>query len=150
MEMYKLYLDICSYNRPFDDQTQIKIRLETEAKLHIQLDIRANEYSLVWSYMHDLENNANPYEEKRNAIALWKSIAVEYCPSSDEILLSGQKIMMYGIKAKDALHLACAINSGCDYFITTDRGLTNKSIDKIIIMNPIDFVRERKGKHEDR
>ena len=31
-----VYLDNCTYNRPFDDQTQIMIALETEAKWHIQ------------------------------------------------------------------------------------------------------------------
>ena len=142
MSTYKLYLDICCYNRPFDDQTQINIRLETEAKLHIQAGIRADDYSSIWSYMHELENTANPYEEKRNAIAPWKDIAVEYCPSSDDILSVGQRIMAHGIKAKDALHLACAIESGCDYFITTDKGLTNKSVNNIIITNPIDFLRK--------
>ena len=145
MSTHKLYLDICCYNRPFDDQTQIKIRLETEAKLHIQADIRSDEYSSIWSYMHDLENDANPYEEKRNAIAPWKDIAVEHCQSSDDILSTGQRIMGHGIKAKDALHLACAIESGCDYFVTTDKGLTNKNVDNIIIVNPIDFVREMEG-----
>ena len=32
----KIYLDNCCYNRPYDDQTYIRIHLETEAKLHIQ------------------------------------------------------------------------------------------------------------------
>jgi len=50
--------------------------------------------------------------------------------------------MSYGIRAKDALHIACAIKSGCDCFITTDKGLLKKHIDNIIIINPIDFVRE--------
>ena len=144
----KIYMDICCYNRPFDDQTQISIRLETEAKLHIQANIRANEYSSVWSYIHELENDANPYEEKRNAIAPWKDVAVEYCPSSDGILSAGKRIMASGIKAKEALHLACAIESGCDYFITTDKGLTNKSVNNIIIVNPIDFVRKMEGLYE--
>ena len=97
---------------------------------------------MIWPYMHELENAENPYEEKRNAIALWKDFAVEYCPSSDEILLAGQRIMAHGIKAKDALHLACAIESHCDYFITTDKGLTKKNVNNIIIVNPIDFVRK--------
>jgi len=145
MSTHKLYLDICCYNRPFDDQTQINIRLETEAKLHIQADIMADEYSSVWSYMHDLENDANPYEEKRNAIAPWKDFAIEHCPSSDDILSTGQQIMGHGIKAKDALHLACAIESGCDYFVTTDKGLTNRNVNNITIINPIDFVREMEG-----
>ena len=28
----RVYLDNCCYNRPFDEQTQLKVRLETEAK----------------------------------------------------------------------------------------------------------------------
>ena len=32
----RVYLDNCMFNRPFDDQGQIRIRLESEAKLYIQ------------------------------------------------------------------------------------------------------------------
>ena len=142
MSTLKIYLDICSYNRPFDDQAQMKVRLETEAKLYIQAAIREEKYSLIWSYMLDYENKDNPYEEKKNAIAPWKEIAGYYCPSSDAILSLGQDIMKRGIKAKDALHIACAIKGGCEYFITTDNRLTNKTIPNIKIINPIDFVRE--------
>jgi hypothetical protein len=142
MGMLKVYLDNCSYNRPFDNQSQIKIRLETEAKLYIQSGIREKKYLLVWSYMLDYENDINPYEEKRNAIALWKKIANEYCTSSNDILSTGREVMKYGIRAKDALHIACAIKSGCGYFITTDEKLTNKTLTNIKIINPIDFTRE--------
>ncbi|MCL1812481.1 MAG: hypothetical protein FWG29_03035 [Treponema sp.] len=51
MPKIKVYLDNCTYNRPFDDQNQIKIRLETEAKLFIQQSIIAGSYELVWSYI---------------------------------------------------------------------------------------------------
>jgi hypothetical protein len=135
-------LDSCSYNRPFDNQAQIKIRLETEAKLYIQASVRNGTHALVWSYILDYENNNNPYEDKRNAIAPWKDIAGEYCPSSYDILSLGREIMGRGIKAKDALHVACALKSGCAYFIATDAKLLNKRIENITIINPIDFVRE--------
>ena len=142
----RLYLDNCCYNRPFDEQDQAKIRLETEAKLHIQSLIREKVYSLVWSYVLDSENDDNPYEEKRQAIALWRRIADEYCASSEEILLSGEKIMTIGIRAKDALHIACALYCGCDYFITTDQRLVvNKAVEKIRIVNPVTFVIEMEG-----
>ena len=142
MGTLKIYLDNCSYNRPFDNQSQMKIRLETEAKLYIQSGIRKKRYLLIWSYMLDYENNINPYEEKRNAIAPWKTIANYYCASSDDILSIGRGILEYGIRTKDALHIACAIKSGCEYFITTDEKLTNKTLTDIKIINPIDFVRE--------
>ncbi|MGL4209325.1 MAG: hypothetical protein ACRCTY_08050 [Candidatus Adiutrix sp.] len=60
MNKPKIYLDNCCYNRPFDDQSHIKIRLETEAKLYIQASVREGEYYLVWSYMLDYENSDNP------------------------------------------------------------------------------------------
>jgi len=141
----KIYLDNCSYNRPFDDQSQMKIRLETEAKLYIQAGVRANHYILVWSYMLDFENDGNPYEEKQKAIRLWKDIANEYCSSTNDILSAGTIYMGLGIKAKDALHIACAVHSDCEYFITTDKKLLNKNIDGIRIINPIDFIRETEG-----
>ena len=32
----RVYVDNCCYNRPFDDQSQSKVLIETEAKLLIQ------------------------------------------------------------------------------------------------------------------
>ncbi|KZX10756.1 type II toxin-antitoxin system VapC family toxin [Methanobrevibacter curvatus] len=46
-----------------------------------------------------------------------------------------------GIKSKDALHIACATLSSCEYFITCDKRLLNKNINEIKVINPIDFVR---------
>jgi hypothetical protein len=37
-----IYLDNCAYNRPFDDQSQLRISLETQAKLYIQSLIKDN------------------------------------------------------------------------------------------------------------
>ena len=140
--MLKIYLDNCCYNRPFDNQSKMKIRLETEAKLYIQDCIRDGAYSLCWSFALDYENGKNPFEDKRNAIAPWKKIAEDYCPPSEVIRSRGKEIMKLGIKELDALHIACAIEKQCDYFITTDRGPLNKKIDGIKIVDPIDFVRE--------
>jgi len=142
LDLLKIYLDICCYNRPFDNQFQMKVRLETEAKLYIQSGIRNKKYLLTWSYMLNYENEINPYDERKKSIAPWKEIAINYCSSSDDVLSLGQKIMERGIKAKDALHIACAIESGCLYFITTDGKLINKTIPHIKIINPIDFIRQ--------
>lgn len=30
---YRIYLDNCCFNRPYDDQTQAKVLFETQAKL---------------------------------------------------------------------------------------------------------------------
>ena len=43
----RVYLDMCYYNRPYDDQSQIKVSLETQAKLHIQDQIQKKQLELV-------------------------------------------------------------------------------------------------------
>ena len=64
----RVYLDNCAYNRPFDDQSQIRIRLESEAKLFIQEKIKTKKIELIWSYILDIENHHNPFIEKRVSI----------------------------------------------------------------------------------
>ncbi len=49
----RIYLDNCCFNRPFDDQSQLRIRIETEAKLYVQDLIRQGTLTLVWSYILD-------------------------------------------------------------------------------------------------
>ena len=72
---------------------------------------------------------------------LWEDIAIYRCKSSANILTIGKKILEKNIRVKDALHIASAIESKCEYFITTDYGLLNKDFEEIKIINPIDFVR---------
>jgi len=141
-------LDHCAYNRPFDDQNNIKNQLETSAKLYIQDQIKQGKYDLVWSYMSDFENDNNPNIENKKSIQIWENISKYKCKSSQDILIRGSKIREKGIRANDALHIACAIESQCKYFITTDANLTNKKIEEIKIINPIDFVREMEEENE--
>jgi predicted nucleic acid-binding protein len=137
----KIYLDTCCYNRPLDDQSQLEIQLKTIAKMDIQEKIRDGTYKMVWSYMLNLENESNPNEEKRISIQLWENNAFSYCKSSQKVLNKGIELSKLGIKSKDALHIACTTLTNCDYFITCDKRLLNKSIEEIKIINPIDFVR---------
>ena len=138
----KLYLDNCCYNRPFDNQKFIKIKLETEAKLFIQEKIKLGDYNVVWSYILDFENSVNPFEERKEAIKFWKNIAVEDTEANEEILKTAYEISKFNVKSKDALHLACAIHLKCDYFITTDEIIIKKmsSFEKIKVVNPIEFI----------
>ncbi len=103
----KIYLDNCCYNRPFDDQSQIRIHLETQAKLYIQDKIKEGIYHLVWSYILDYENGKNPYEEKRLAISPWRAIASSFiAEETEEILTFAESLVLRGIKTYDALHIS--------------------------------------------
>lgn len=138
----KVYLDNCSFNRPFDNQVQLKVRLETEAKLFIQSKIFSKEVDLVWSYILEFENNFNPYLERKQIILEWKNFAVQNVIESKTILNNARALLAIGIKPKDALQVACAMEAKCDYFITTDTSIIKKLInfEPIKVINPIQFI----------
>ncbi len=58
----KVYLDTSVYNRPFDDQSQTRVRLETEAFLSILAKALAGAIVIISSSALLYENNQNPLE----------------------------------------------------------------------------------------
>ena len=138
----KVYLDNCCFNRPFDDQSNIINRIEADAKLFIQEQIKDGYIDLVWSSMNEFENNDNPSAEKKERIAVWKQIATELCNLNETILEKALELEKAGLHSKDALHIACAIFAEADFFISTDRKILNKNVAGINLVNPIAFVEE--------
>ena len=140
----RVYLDNCCLNRPFDDQRQMRVRLEAEATLCIQEHIRSGTLELIWSYILDFENAANPFEERRTTISGWRQYATIDVEETAMILQRGTGLAAMGLKAKDALHIACAIAGECTYFVTTDDNILKRRQDvhDIIMIDPTAFVRE--------
>ncbi|SLM33192.1 conserved hypothetical protein [Desulfamplus magnetovallimortis] len=92
----KIYLDNCCFNRPFDDQSLLTVRLETEAKLDIQEKIKTGRLSLAWSYVLDFENASNPYLEKRVEIQKWKALSASFTNETADILLRMKELTATG------------------------------------------------------
>ena len=145
-----LYLDNCMFNRPYDNQLFIRIRLETEAKLYIQKQIFNGVYTLIWSFILDYENEYNPYTYRKNEISKWKGIAKQNVKYSDDIVTKAEYLQQFGLKSKDALHIASAIYSKCDCFLTTDDKILNKNkhIEEIEIISPIRFIELEETKYD--
>ena len=139
----RIYLDNCCFNRPFDDQKQTRIRLETEAKLFIQNSIINSKLDFVWSYILEYENSVNPFKERQRSIQLWRKHAIIKITETNDILKKAEAITKNGIKSKDALHIACAIYGKCDYFLTTDDDILKKlkNFKEIKVIDPINFAR---------
>jgi predicted nucleic acid-binding protein len=140
--MTRIYLDNCSYNRPYDDQSQIRIAIEAQSKLYIQRLITEEKLELVVSYVSRFENNANPYASKREPINLFFQNAAVYLDSSYSVSVDARaaEIMKHKIKTNDALHISCAIEAGCDYFITTDDDVLRYQSQEITICSPVTFL----------
>jgi predicted nucleic acid-binding protein len=142
MRKLRVYLDHCAYNRPFDEQSQMIVHLESVAVQFIQELIRNEKIELIWSYINERENQDHPFEEHQATINQWADIAT-HCPPMNEIPLKAAEIMKYNVKTLDALHIACAVITRCDYFITTDIPLLKKAdkIEGVKVISPIGFVR---------
>ena len=146
----KLYLDLCCFNRPFDDQTQLLVSLQTEAKLAIQESIRNGNHTLVWSGILDLENADNPGTERKAAIAEWKILAEVDVATTTAVEQLASALAGNGLKPMDALHVASAIKAGAGCFLTTDKQILRKmkSDRRIQVLDPVDFIRETEAADE--
>ena len=99
---------------------------------------------LAWSYILDFENTANPFEERRTTISQWRQYATIDVEETATILQEAKALVGLGLKAKDALHIACAIAGECTYFLTTDDDILRrgKDVRGITVLDPTAFVRE--------
>ena len=119
------------------------VYLETQAKLNLQEQIKNHHVELVWSFILTAENEANPDCNIRDKIADWMDLAIINVQHNPEIEVYAVNLMnQNGIDAKDALHVACAIQAGCDFLITTDKKLIRKAgqIGDMRVINPLHFV----------
>ena len=125
-------------------QSQLRIRLESEAKLQIQEDIRLGSLKLIWSYILDYENSKNPFRERREQITKWRTYSEVDIGGDEKIVGVATMINQHGIKKIDSLHIACAIKAKAEYFLTTDDQILKKAIlvKDIKITDPIEFIKE--------
>jgi predicted nucleic acid-binding protein len=139
----KLYLDTSVYNRPFDDQTQPRIWLETLALALILQLVESGEATLVNSSVLEFENTRNPLAIRKDWMARCLEQAKVYQVVDLSIRARAELLEKNGIKAIDALHVSSAEAAGADYFLTCDDRLLKKHrMLTVKSMNPVDFVQK--------
>ena len=143
----KIYLDVCCLNRPFDDQTQDRIRLETEAIYIILKFIERGRFILLNSDIILYEVEKIPDLKRKNSIRVILSKAKYFIALNEDILKRGYEIQKIGIKSYDALHLASAEYGRAKIFLTTDDKLlkiVQNNLNKIHVkvQNPLNWILE--------
>lgn len=145
MKKYKIYLDVCCLNRPFDDQSQDRIRLEAEAIIIILAHIEVRNWTLVGSEVIDFEISRIPDEEKRQKVMILSTMAKEYIVVTEEIEERALELERLGFSPYDALHIACAEKAKVDISLTTDdkllRRVSNTKLN-IRVESPIEWILE--------
>jgi len=147
LSMKRVYLDVCCLNRPFDDQEQERIHLESEAVRFILRHIRLGKVVWVGSSVLDLEINRTPDIEKRDSVLALTAELTEKILATENEIERAKVLETLGFRAMDALHLSCAEKAGADIFLTVDDKLIKKSemnIDKLQVRveNPVTWLQE--------
>lgn len=141
----KIYLDVCCLNRPFDDQSQERIRLESEAVITILG--RSRTLTLLTSEITGLEVSKIPDEDRKQKVILLSSTLKMNIAIDDEIVNRAKELNKMGFKPFDSYHIACAEKGQADVLLTTDDHLLKKAASqskllKVKIENPLRWLME--------
>jgi len=145
--MTKIYLDTCCLNRPFDDQTQERIRLEAEAVLAILSRIEKGDWEWVGSDVLTDEIEQTPDTQKLSRSKLLSGFIDENVEIGEKEIKRAAELEKAGFQIFDALHLASAESAKVDVFLSTDDRLLKlakrlSDVLQIRVMNPLTWVEE--------
>ena len=124
---YRIYLDVCCLNRPFDDWEQERIRFEGEAVLAILKRVRAGNWQLISSEAIEAELDRLPNPEKLDNIQQLLNLATSTVKLNDQIDQRSQVLGKIGFGLYDSFHIACAEAIQATVLLTTDDRLLKRA-----------------------
>ena len=147
----KIYLDTCCLSRPFDEQTNERVILETEAVLGI---INRCQTGKDWSFFSsdvlDDEISRIPHPvTKQKVLTLYHS-ASTHIDLNDKIIEQAKMQEQFGLRPFDSLHLACAEFANAMVLLTTDKKFIRRAKHlklKTRVANPLVWLMEVIDEH---
>ncbi|MBD2569243.1 PIN domain-containing protein [Anabaena lutea] len=144
---YRIYLDTCCLNRPFDDQMQSRIYVEAQAIMTILSQCQSENWKLINSSALISELNQTPDLERLQNVKKLLLIAKIKVINSVFIENRATELQKLGFSSYDATHIASAERSQADIFLTTDDRLLKKSqkysqLINVKINNPVQWLAE--------
>jgi predicted nucleic acid-binding protein len=145
----RIYLDMCSLKRPFDDQVPPRIRREAAAVASLIERAEKGEFALVRSPALRAENARNPREDRRLAAALWLERAAVEIRHSAAVETRFRDLTNRGYPPLDALHVAYAEVAAADALVSCDDrllalGKRDRDSLRVTIINPCELTRNWK------
>lgn len=143
----KVYVDVSCLNRPFDDQTQSRIRLEAEATTLILERCEGGNWDHVSSEMAVIEINAMPDPVRRARVLLLLPPAKFLLQLGEAVFARAKFLETLGFKPADAVHVAAAEAHKVDVFLSCDDRLCRlarrrQAELRVPVRNPLDWLRE--------
>ena len=143
----RVYFDPSALNRPFDDQGQVRIRLETEAVEHLLRAVGERTLEWISSDIVLFEVRRCPDEERRGVLELLCQGAAGRVALTADMSQRGRELRAQGLRDLDALHLAAAEQAGVEVLLTTDdrfirAARTLQPASPVRVENPVIFELE--------
>jgi len=143
----KIYLDNCCYNRPFDNQTQMKIHLEGEAILAIIDKCKENNDEIIGSVALEFEIEKITNIEKKEKVKYFyeQTITTKIDYTADVLKRVQELSEQINLRTLDKFHLSFAENSGADVLLTTDNKFEKATLKlnlKVKVINPLKYLLE--------
>jgi predicted nucleic acid-binding protein len=123
----RIYLDTCCLQRPLDDQTQPRIRVETEAVFAVLASVQDGGVTLLTSEALEFEISRIPDEQRRQEAMAILTLAAERLTLSEAVEQLAESLAQAGLSAMDALHVALAATARADYFVSVDDKLLRRA-----------------------
>lgn len=141
----RVYLDVSCLNRPFDDQRQARIRLESEAVAFALGRIDAGVWRLLSSEIVRIEVAAMTDRERRARVQALFDDPDDTIGLTDEIVRRAAKLVKLGFGAADALHVVSAERMNADVLLTCDDrlirlGRRNQKALRVVIVDPVSWL----------
>jgi len=124
--MLKIYLDLCVYNRPFDDQRHERIFIEARAFYVILKWVEEEWICCINSDALEYENSLTSDPDRRIRVKTYLEKAKLYVKISDPIIKRAHEIVKLGFRGMDSLHIAMAEYGKADYLVTCDDGIIKR------------------------
>jgi predicted nucleic acid-binding protein len=142
----KVYLDMCSIQRPLDTKTQPRIAVEAEAILGVLTLCEAGQVELLTSDTLGFELERNPHPVRKEYARKVLAKARVFIPTDSQIEERARALQAEGIKPLDALHLASAVIAKAEYFCTCDDRFLRraKAVDtgQTKVVSPLELITE--------
>ena len=150
----RIYMDVCCFNRPYDDETQDRIRFEAEAVRTILSYCEERGWTLVGSFAIHLEISRTPDKEKRQKLTAFLQMISEQVTSDNKVDRRAMELKEIGFRTFDALHIALAEKADADVFLTTDDRLLKRAMRcdsniKVPVANPMKWLLDEGEWHHD-
>jgi predicted nucleic acid-binding protein len=116
----RIYFNTSALNRPFDDLSSERVRVEAEALVSLLAAVEDGVLDWIGSEYLEFEVEQDPDEERVRRVRSLLALAKGRVRTSETVVRRARALERMGLRGLDALHIACAEAGRAELLVTTD------------------------------